>query len=218
MKIKLTITIPNTSYKQRLDFLSKLYGTTNDYGVLVTFNNALGFKPVSRYTSRPDGGYFIDPALPTPVDYKTPQVMLCNAMEFFDEDNEVISFVVEDKNIWHPISKYSYNTTDVLFKLNNYIQKKFPMVKTQFVKMDDNYNQGLCAFVLSYFWKCLAYCDCCDTTVSTSRKLTSTERRQILRVMSKVVDYTPDIYQEWCETCHSYHKDSPFHTELIKAT
>ena len=218
MKIKLTMSLPNATYKQRLNFLSKLYGTTEDFGILVTFNNALGFKPVSTYTSRPDGGYIIDPVVFTPPEYDTPHSFLCKAMEFFDEKDEVISFVVEDKNIRHPVYKYCYNTTDILFKWNNYIQKKFPKIEIHFSKMDDDYNQGLCPFVLTHFWKCLAYSEYCDTTISLSRKLTSVERRQILRVMSKIVDYTPTIYQEWCETCYSYHKDSPIHTELIKAT
>lgn len=217
MKIKLTITLPNATYKQRLNFLSRLYGTTEDFGVLVSFNNAIGFKPVSTYTSTPCGGYVIEPTVPTPTEYDTPYSCLCDAMEFFDTDNEVISFVMEDKDIHHPIKQYCYNTIDILFKMGNYLQKKFCGIQITYSKVEDDYKQSLCDFILTHFWTCLAYSEFCDTTVATHRKLTPVERRKILRVISKVVDYTPSIYQEWCETCYGYHKNSPFHTELIKA-
>lgn len=216
--IKLAISMAHADYAKRLDFLSKLYGTTESYGAIVSFNNALGFKPVSTYTSTPCGGYVINPTVPTPEDYDTPAVTLWDAMEFFDEENEVISIVMEDKNIKHPNSKYNYNTTDILFKFGNYVQKKFHGVNVSYAKMDDAYKQDVCNFVLSHFWKCLAYSKACDTMLSSHRKLTKVERRKILRVMSKIVDYTPDIYQEWCKTCYGYHPDCPIHIELIEAT
>lgn len=219
MKIALTITAPNCkSYKERLKYLSAIYGTTEKYGFIKKFNDAIGYKNVSYYTSTPSGGRLIEPVIPTPTTYTPPKDILFKNIEFWDKEFEICTIIVENEYITHPDNKYSYNTLNILFKFIKFIKKVLPQINTSLSIIDSNYKAPLTTFAISYFTTCYAYSDNCNMEFSSHRMFTSEEKKEILKTMKKIVDFEPDIYQDYCETCYKYHKDAPYHTELIKIT
>lgn len=209
--------VKDVTRKEQLDFVHKMYTYSNyndkpKLGVFEKFANSIGYKPLDWHYS--ENG-LIEEKVKSPKEYNSPLMLLIDKACFFNEKNELLSFVVEIKDIKHSDSKYNYNTLDMMLKFQEFVYKiysSFVRIEFKFIK---DATLTLRDWLLSYFYTTVAMGEVYDTECSLPRMLTKKEKKYILNVISKYVSYKPDVKQFYCETCAENDKNRPYHTCLV---
>ena len=203
------------SYKERLEYAGKAY--TERYtgeksiGYLKKFNDALGYKKL-EYDDKT-----FSKEIDSPEGYESPYKLLLLNRYFLNRKDEIMTFMVTNKRMEHPISEYSYSTIDMMFRFQKYLYKLFPgAIRIEF-ELGERIALSDRDYVLSYFWDCISQCECVDTETAIKKKLTKKEEDYILNIMRKIVTYEPAIQCDLCDTCFDHHPDFPYHVELVHA-
>lgn len=203
----------NMSYLERIKFVGKGYGDPycyeEDLGYLKKFNNALGFKKLEYNYSK----HVTE--IESPDGYETPYSLLLMNKFFLNKENEIMTFVIENKRMEHPISQYSYDTFDMLIQFQKFLYKLFPQdIKIEF-SINENVKLQDRDYVLSHFWNCISQGENVETELAIRKNLTKKDKKYILGIVQKVVSYEPEIECGLCETCFGYHPTHPYHAALI---
>lgn len=201
------------SYKDRIKILSHIigeYGSGKD-GFLEKFNNSYGFKDVEWHT---DGGAVIEAVVESPEEYETPYVFLLTSRKFLDKPDELLTFIFDVKDVKHPVDKFSYNTLDIMLKFQKFLYKVLPDIRIEFDILEDDFKPLYKHKILGHFIFCIAESEIVDTELSGHRLLKKKEVNYILNIVKEIVSYEPVLTQFWCETCHEYHPDCPYHIQL----
>lgn len=222
MKGKMVMTIYSTqkvnSFKEVINFVRHLiggwYGDGDDApkSLIKKFNNSCGYKKVQEDINK---GVIISAEIENPEDYRTPYELITDSLRFFNQKNELVSFVVPLKRQVHTIEKYTYEPFKVMINFQNFIYKVFPDTKIQFHFEEDNYRVSIKEAVMSEVVSSLAWSSSCEPEISLPRKLKKKDVGAIINMINEVVDYEPTIVQGWCETCHEYHADRPYHLMVL---
>lgn len=99
------------------------YGEINQ-GFLHKFNNAIGFKDVVGYYNNHNA--YVVPKVSSPKTYISPEELLKESMRIDFDDRYIVTFMLEIKDIEHPIKRFSYNTEDMVLKLERFAKKVYP--------------------------------------------------------------------------------------------
>ena len=199
----------NVSYKEKLSFMKKLLGdyygldkeTWERTSFIRKFNNSYGYKCVL------DDDFY---------GYESPDGLLrCNAT-FLNKENELITFVVENKKVVNKNERYSYETLNTLLKFQSFLYKVFQDIRIEF-KLKDEFELSLRDFALGYFMTCFAYDEHIETEFSAKEQLKQKDVEYIENIISQVVSFVPKITQFWCETCYEHDKTSPYHIQVDNA-
>lgn len=218
--IKMSIyALKDVTEKEQLAFVHKMYTYPNDnggkvkLGVFEKFSNSLGYKPLDWHYL--EGWSIKEKTVESPEDYQTPYDLMCDTISFFNEKNELASFIVEVGEMVHTDSKYSYNTLDMMLKFQEFLYKVYKGVIRIEFKLIKSAKLSVKDWLLSHFYSTVAMGEEYDTECALPRLLTKREKKSILDTISKYVSYKADINQFHCETCASYDSTRPYHTELV---
>lgn len=218
--IKMSIfSLKDVTRKEQLEFVNKMY--TYPYagikgtkiGVFEKFASSIGYRAVDwHYVGE---GLYEDEKVKSPDNYVSPLRLLQHGVCFFNEKNELLSFLIEVKDIEHPKKEYSYNTFDIMVRFQEFLYKVYgDYIKIKF-KIEKSAKLRLKDWLLAHFYTLTAMGEVYETECSLERMLTKREKRYILDIISKYTSYKPDISQFYCETCAEYDKTRPYHTMLI---
>lgn len=218
--IEMTVySIKNISRKDQLKFVHKMYsyqyedGKDLSLGVFEKFSSSLGFKPLDWHYGKQNT--WIAEEIASPEGYLTPYSLLIRSTQYFNRKKELLSFIVDIKDMKHTDDKYNYNTLDMMIRFQEFLYKVYgKFIKIEF-KFRSNSNVELKDWLLGYFYTVVAQGEHYDTECSTNRRLTKREKKYVLENISEYLSYKADILQYYCETCHEHDSSSPWHTELI---
>lgn len=200
----------------RKKFMDSLYGDylNRKYGMLDKFNKAIGFGDlVDDYVkSYPT----ITPAkITSPEDYKYPSELLSEATHIDLEKKGILKFVVEDKEYKHTISKYNYSAYDILKKFEKFLSKVYSDAVFD-IQYQEKYCPKLKIVILDWFYKGMSSDDIPYTAELSSHRLLSKAEISFIENRLKQFHKSPfHIEQYWCKTCYGYHKESPYHIEIV---
>lgn len=218
--LEMTIySLKNISREGQLKFVHKMYsyeyenGKDVYHGIFEKFSNSLGFKPLDWHYG--EQSKFIEEKIESPENYMTPSSLLITSTQFFNRKRELLSFVIDIKDMEHTCEKYSYNTLDMMIKFQEFLYKVYgKYIKIEF-KFRKSSNVDLKDWLLGHFYTVTAMGEHYDTECSLGRKLTKREKKYVLDNISEYLSYEADISQFYCETCYEYDHEHPYHTELI---
>lgn len=219
--IKMSIySLKNVDEKEQLAFVHKMYtypyedGHKAKLGVLEKFSNSIGFKPVDWHYDKNESNY-IEEQVKSPKGYISPSSLLMRSTCFFNEKNELLSFVIGIKQFEHSDSRYSYNTLELILKFQEYLYKVYgDHIKIRFKAMNSD-KLDTKVWLLGHFYTVVAMGEHYETECALGKMLTKRERKYVLDNISRYVSYKCDIRQYYCETYESHDKKAPYHTELI---
>lgn len=222
--ITLTLYAFNMDKKERQLFLRNFFcntstvclGDTLKTGLLLKFNNSLGFKEVEWQPDKDSFGYK-PMKLDISDDYLSPYGMLVTNMYWFNREDEIVTFIIpikEVKEVNHP--QYNYSTLEMVIKFQSFLNKIYHKhIRTE-IDFKSELKMSLKDRVLSYVYCVMAEGEhyCCE--MSLHRKLKLKEKRYILDIMKDYVSFKPAIDQYECETCREYNEKCPYHMEFLK--
>ena len=196
----------NRSIREKLLILGKMFNYQHvenhpKTGFIFKFNNSIDFKKVSAQIS--DNGLgLVPPVVDCPSDYCSPWRTLLNGCYFLNKDNEIATFVVNKKRIYHSDKRYSYNTLDMMIRFQNYLYKVIPDIKIEF-SFENDYAFSEKELVLSRFVLCLSESFFIDNECSVSKP---TKKKDIVHIQKffKNLGYDTKFTQYYCKTCESY--------------
>ena len=215
--IQISLTSDDVVYhEERKNYLRSLWGNHFEHkkGFIAKFSGAIGFTPVMLdYCS--NYPYLIEPQVETPDSYKSPMDMLYNAMWVDLSKHGIVKFVVPFGIEEHPISKYSYNREEVCKKFVNFLSKIYPNLHIEVTYLK-SFKYSAKTFIQNYFYQSMDFNDnSCTVECSSHRLLTDKEIQKMYKDMEGSTTYKWHINQFYCETCKSYHPDSPYHIEIV---
>lgn len=83
-------------------------------------------------------------------------------------------------------------------------------------KSQKEYRPKLKIFILDWFYRNMGLGDIYYTVeLSSHRLLSQSEISFIENRLKQLYKYPFHIEQYWCETCYGYHKESPYHIEIV---
>ena len=203
------------SHRERKALLKSLFGSPYEHkkGAIYKFNNAIGFANVVEdiFTDYP---VVRNVKEVVPENYEAPYYLFLNGLYIDMSAHGIIKFIIEDKLIEHPKAKYTYHTSAVVEKFVNYLKKVYPLYGV-FVKQQERVRISKVADVLNHFYLDIDFdSSIYEVECSSDRLLTNEEIAKIEKVLKECVTYPFHIAQFYCETCASYHKDSPYHIQI----
>lgn len=182
-------------------------------GLLLKFNNSLGFRDVANQFDDINGNT-VWRLVDTPKDYQSPVETLLDGIYWLNDKNEVATFIVPNKDM--VFDKYGYNTLEMMIKFQSFLYKVFgDKIRIEF-KLGNRPKLSLKSKVLSYVYCTMTNGEyyCCE--MSLPKFLKDKEIDYIINIMKGYVTFDPVIEQYECETCKEYHKEYPIHFEFSK--
>lgn len=205
------------SYKEKLNFMTKIIGPYNKFGLIHGFNNAYGYKKVCDQCEKSGIGAYYEAEIKSPSTYKTPETLLICNTSFLNKEKELMSFIVDDTRFEHPIEKYTYDTLTLMIKFQNFLYMKFKNIKIEISLKEkkDNKNIPLREFALGYFMSVLCQGYYVNTEFSSNRLLKIKEILYIMNIINQLFDEVKfELSQYYCDTCASHDIEHPYHIEL----
>lgn len=206
----------NVSDIERKKYIRCLYDDFEGHklGFFSKFNNACGFKNVvTDYVSH----YPVcePPKVETPDEYLAPGDLLVRHPMIVNLTNKgLYTFYIEDGYEKHPISEYSYSHKDIAVKFYKFLRKIFPDLVIEFDFVESK-KIPLLSRVISYFYISMEADVQYTVECSMPRLLTDDEMNRLYSILKNIVPYSFIIDQYYCETCYNWHKDSPYHIEIL---
>ena len=206
--------------EERLNILKKfypgLYAQKKTKGIILKFNNAIGFSKVVDQPCGDERNYWniLSPAgIKTDDSDESPYLLLMKNSFFFNKKNEVTTFVVENKHIYCEDERFSYNTMEIIMKFQKFLYKFFGLqIQIEFSfenKFELSHRQNL----LSYFITCFAESEDVNNEIAVEKQTKKKDIKYITNIF-KNLGYNVEFVQFFCETCASHHPDTPWHTLL----
>lgn len=200
------------SLEEKKEYIEKMFDNYSKKGILTKFNNAIGYKELIPEFF--DNGRIQSEIVKSPIDYKTPYSLLFSSMRVTFEEDEVVTFIVEQKFYKHPISKYSYLTLDLCYKFMHFLNKIFPDLETIIESVEDfkpsEYDDIVNKFYL-FINKDFNY----DIYTNSSRLLSYKEQQNMLDILRPLSKNQLKIIQHECDTCkEKSNNQKPYHIEL----
>ena len=218
-KIVMTIySVGELSLRERLRILRKFFpsyymGRNNfSKGHLLRFNNAMGFSDIEWQVSI-DSCNKICPKIDSNEEYLSPYSLFMRGMYFLNNTDEICTFVINDEREYHQNKKYSYNTLEMVLKLQNYLYRFIPNIRIE-IKIQPQFKISERDFLLSNFLTCLAENEIVDNECAVAHKTKDKDRKYIVSIFESLGAENVSFEQFYCETCEEYHPDRPYHTEL----
>ena len=180
--IKLTIYSTEENYSNVLgkEIIKKLIGPRQVCnGVIRKFSNALGFADL---TGKPIIGThdYVDIKYTSPKNYLTPLNLLLESMMFFNQQKEIVSFVVENKRMYHNLRKYSYDTLEMLVKFQSFIYKIYGDKVSLEISISNSLKISVRDKLLSHFYLCYAESKYVDNEIMLNRFVNKKETKYIV--------------------------------------
>lgn len=200
----------------RKKYLNSLYGDcmNHKYGMLEKFNKAVGYGDLDDDIVK-EYPVVNSAKVKSPESYKTPLSLLYEGLHIDLEKKGILKFVLRDETFKHPIEKYSYSTYELLEKLQKFLSKVYSNVVFE-IKSQKEYRPKLKIFILDWFYRNMGLGDIYYTVeLSSHRLLSQSEISFIENRLKQLYKYPFHIEQYWCETCYGYHKESPYHIEIV---
>lgn len=210
--IVMTVYSTKETLKQRFHQMRSIIGKYGEKGMLEAFNNAIGFHNVID-TVRDDK--YVAKKVEGPKEYKAPYYQLLDGCTFLDKPNEIVTFVVPIKKHFYTNKKYSYDTLEMMLKLQQFLYRQMKGIHIE-ICMVSKFHQSLKEWALGRFLCLLAEGEHIDVEFSSHRLLKKKEVDYIVGKINSVTTYTTFYLNQYeCETCKFYDRTHPFHIELL---
>lgn len=215
----------NLTLMEKKQYIDSMYCEEQKYGsdqkrnpgFLTKFNNAIGFKPVVSTIAQHN--VVIPKAVESPEDYLSPQDVLIEHIQTPLDSNVIICFYLEDKNIVHPLSKYSYETKVIAEKWKDFLQKVFPHLIVTNECVDEIPCLSLKDYTLQYFYRNLSQDVNYTIEFRSEKQLTNDEMKDILTRIQELSNDKITIGQNYCSTCaEGSEGKEPYHIEIVYLT
>lgn len=190
-------------------FFPDNYYVHNQKGLILKFNNSLGFMNVSGQMV---DGCHLASKVKTSKNYLSPADLLITNMYWLNAKNEIVTFIIPVTEM--KFGKYSYSTLEMTVKFQSFLYKVYGRNIRIEMSIGDRPRIALKDKVLSFIYCVTAQGEAYSCEMSMHRGLKDKEINYILDIMKSYVSYDPVIRQYWCETCYNYHKDAPIHMEF----
>lgn len=204
------------SHSERKKFLRSLVGDCYNHkkGMFLKFNNAIGFSKVTDdyYSEYP---VIHTASIESPKGYESPFEIFFDNLHVSLNKNSLVKFYIKDTVIKHSKQEYTFSTEKIAEKFVEFLRKVYPSYIITLEKKK-HIRQTRSECVLDYFYRALDFCETCYTVeCSSSRLLRNEELNKIESILRECVKYPFHIEQFYCETCAGYHKNSPYHIEIV---
>lgn len=218
----ITMTVYSVNFltlKERLKVLRRFfnrrhYNISFAKGLILKFNNSIGFADVEEQPITESPGVFYDKKVYANEDYESPYQMLLLGTYFTNKEREIVTFAVEDKRMYCTDKRFSYNPMDIMIKWQNYLYRVFDSDIIIEFSIQDNFKMSLKNYYLSYALTCLAESEIVDNEIPLERPLSKKEAKSIERFFSKNLGIKGTVYSFWCDTCYEVNPDAPYHTSI----
>ena len=204
----------HVTHAQRKAYLRSMFGHDKNKGSIFKFASAHGYRPV-MFDFFAEGGVINDPKVPSPEDYINPCAMLYRSIRADTDGNNIAQFILPAEHIAHPVAAYSYDGEMIGHKFAKFLKKVYPQLNIEVGSVDSD-ELDVAEFALDFFYTNLDFENPHYTVeFSSHRLLTDDEIERVYRVMDGATKYKWHIEQFECETCRSYHPDSPYHIMVV---
>lgn len=203
------------THQERKKYIKSFYNDcyNKKFGMIEKFVKAVGFNNIldDYVTDYPTVNLA---KVKSSEEYTDPCTLLSNGMHIDLDKYGIIKFVIPMGKEVHPNSEFSYSHKKLCEKFYNFLKKVYPHLNITYTLLE-NYRPILRTFALDYFYQNMSESDIHYTVeFSSHRMLNEEEKEYIYNVLREWVKYPFHINQYYCETCKSYHKDSPYHIEI----
>ena len=184
------------------NFFDDVHTSKDRKGLLLKFNNSLGFKDVAWQIK--NHGYYKED-IKTPENYVSPVEILLDSMYWLNKKNEVVTFIlpVTEMKFGHK-HKFNYSTLELGIRFQSFLNKVYrDNIKVE-LELGDKPKLSLKEKVLSHIYCVTAEGEHFSCEMSMPRKLKNKELKYILDIMKDYVSFVPVIDQYECEVCKSY--------------
>lgn len=183
-------------------------------GLIMKFNNSVGFSDIEYQYKKSSFPNMERPKIDVDVkNYMSPyRLFICNMM-FLNRPDEICSFVVDDKRMYHNNKKFSYDTLEMVLRFQNYLYQVMSDIKIE-IKVDNHFFVSQRDWLLSYFLICLSESEIVDNECALSRITREKDKNYIISVFESLGLKELEFIQFYCPTCAEYDPTCPYHTEL----
>ena len=209
------------SLKERKKYIEKMYSKPVTYseakrkhGLVLKFNNAIGFKPVTTIV---DNRSVVNrPIEEVPEEYETPEDLLFENMRVPIESFNILEFYIPVKKVKHPKQKFSYKTENIADKWIAFLQKVWPELHVKKEYFEELPKLSLRDFAFQYFHKCLDEEFSYTIEFSSVARLTKEDIDYMLPKLQTLTKKTIAIHQYECEVCkYNTFGEKDVHIEIV---
>lgn len=209
------------SLKERKKYIEKLYPSPVTYseaqrkhGLILKFNNAIGFKPVTTIVD--NRSVVHRPAEEIPEGYETPEDLIFEHMRTPLESFNILEFYIPVKKVKHPKQQFAYKTEVAANKWIAFLQKVWPELEVSKAYVEEVPKLSLREFAFQYFFKCLDFSINYTIEFSSVALLTKEDIDYILPKLQTIAGTKIAVHQYPCEVCkYNTFGEKDIHIELV---